>query len=237
MADRGPGGSVRGMSADEASSLDSLLPDAGALPPRLAERVRREAVPVVRAAGSVLFDEGSVCGGMLVLGAGAIRVSRVAREGRELMLYRVRPGESCVLTTSCLLERSTYPARGVAESDVRGLLLPAELFDALLQEAPGFRRFVFGSFVQRISGLLELAASVSFERLDRRLAAALLARVETSGRIELHVTHHELAQELGTVRERVSRLLEGFESGGWVDLGRGRILVRDKAALAAAARD
>lgn len=224
------------MLPDDASPFDRLLPDAGDLPPRLAERVRREGMPVARTAGSVLFDEGSACGGMLVLSEGAIRVSRVAPEGRELMLYRVRPGESCVLTTSCLLERSTYPARGVAESDVRGVLLPADLFDALLQDAPGFRRFVFGSFVQRISGLLELAASVSFERLDRRLAAALLERIETSGRIELRTTHQELAQELGTVRERVSRLLEGFESRGWVELGRGRILVRDKAGLEGAAR-
>lgn len=213
---------------DARDGLEALLPHVGPLPERLAARVRNEAMPLARHAGTVLFDEGSHCGGMLVLADGSVRVSRVAPEGRELLLYRVRPGESCVLTTSCLLERSTYPARGVAETDVRGLLLPSDLFDALLQDAPGFRRFVFGSFVQRIAGLLELAASVSFERLDRRLAAALLERVARSGLVDLKVTHQELAHELGTVRERVSRLLEGFESRGWLELGRGRIRVLDK---------
>lgn len=213
--------------------LESLLPEIGPIDDRLTARVRSDAMPLARRAGTVLFEEGSACGGMLVLAAGSVRVSRVAPEGRELLLYRVRPGESCVLTTSCLLEHSTYPARGVAETDVRGLLLSPGLFEALLEESPGFRRFVFTSFVQRIAGLLELAASVSFDRLDRRLASALLDRVERSGLVELKVTHQELAHELGTVREPVSRLLENFESRGWVELGRGRIRVLDKLGLAA----
>lgn len=208
----------------------------GRQPEAFSRRVTRDVRALASRAGTVLFEPGSTCAGMLVLESGQVRVSRVASDGRELLLYRVRPGESCVLTTSCLLERGAYPARGLAESDVRGVLVPPELFDELLGMSPTFRQFVFGSFVQRIAGLLDLAASVSFERLDQRLAAALLAHVESSARLEWAVTHQQLAQEIGSVRERVSRLLEGFESGGLVELGRGRIRVVDKAGLARIAR-
>lgn len=221
---------------DDTSVEQALAALLGEIPPPLSRRITSDTRALRCSAGTVLFEEGSACGGMLVLESGCVRVSRLAADGRELLLYRVRPGESCVLTTSCLLERSAYPARGLAETDVRGVLVPADLFDRLLQEAPAFRRFVFGSFVQRIAGLLDLAAAVSFERLDQRLASALLAQVESSGRIEWRVTHQELAQEVGSVRERVSRLLEGFESRGLVELGRGRLRVLDKPGLGRVAR-
>lgn len=215
--------------------LARLVPGAGPFAGALARDVDARATAVRRAAGAVVFDVGSPCAGMILLEHGALRVSRLGPEGRELMLYRVRPGETCVLTLSCLIGRSDYPARGVVEEDADGLLVPADLFHRLVAEVEAFRDFAFASFVERIAGLLDLATAVAFERLDRRLAAALLERVESSGRIELAVTHAELATELGTVRERVSRLLEGFAARGAVELGRGRIMVRDKSALRATA--
>jgi CRP/FNR family transcriptional regulator len=214
-----------------AARLCRLVPGMTAVGPGLAAELDANAAPVRRTDGAVLFDEGEPCPGLLVLERGAVRVSRVAPGGRELLLYRVQPGETCVLTLSCLLSRDAYGGRGVAEGEVDGLLVPIEVFHRLTATSEAFRRFVFASFAERIRGLLDLAGAVTFERLDRRLAAVLLERVEREGRIELAVTHAELAAELGTVRERVSRLLEGFESAGAVELGRGRIRVRAKDAL------
>lgn len=214
-----------------ADLLRRLIPGLRLDEPRLAAEVERTGMPVTRAGGSVLFDEGAACPGLLLLEDGSVRVSRASPDGRELLLYRVLPGETCVLTVSCLLGRGHYPARGVAEAEVRGLLLPTPLFERLLDTEPAFRDFVFRTFSERIGGLLELATAVAFDRLDRRLATALLARVERTGSIDLAVTHQALADELGTVRERVSRLLEGFEAAGAVELGRGHVVVRDKDAL------
>jgi CRP/FNR family transcriptional regulator len=214
-----------------AARLRRLVPGMDAVAPGLVTELDANAAAIRRADGAVLFDEGESCPGLLVLERGAVRVSRVAPGGRELLLYRVQPGETCVLTLSCLLSSTSYGGRGVAEGEVDGVLVPIESFHRLTATSEAFRRFVFTSFAERIRGLLDLAGAVTFERLDQRLAAALLARVEREGRIELAVTHAELAAELGTVRERVSRLLEGFESGGAVELGRGRIRVRSKDAL------
>jgi CRP/FNR family transcriptional regulator, anaerobic regulatory protein len=217
--------------AETTDLLRRLVPGLRLDEPRLAAEVARTGARVARERGTLMFDEGATCPGLLLLEDGTVRVSRVSADGRELLLYRVRPGETCVLTVSCLLGRGRYPARGVAEEPVRGVLLPAAVFERLIDAEPAFRDFVFRSFSERIGGLLELATAVAFERLDRRLAAALLAGVERSGSIDLAVTHQALADELGTVRERVSRLLEGFEAAGAVELGRGHVVVRDKDAL------
>lgn len=215
--------------------LARLLPPAFAPDPALAAALERDAVPLERPAGAVLFDVGSPCSGLLLVDSGLVRVSRVAEDGRELQLYRVEPGETCVLTVSCLLGGTEYPARGVAERDVRGVYLPAPLFERLSAASAPFREFVYRAFSDRLAALVDLAASVTFEHLDRRLARALLERVRTSGRIVLEVTHAELATELASARERVSRLLGGFADAGLVELGRGSVTVRDKPRLAALA--
>lgn len=224
------------MSAPTASStLAARVPGLDAWSPSLAAEVDAGAMAVARAMGAGLFDEGSPCAGMLVLTEGTVRVSRASGDGRELLLYRVRPGDTCVLTLGCLLGRTSYPARGVAETDVRGVYLPASLFARLTEASPAFRDFVFGAFSARLRDVLELASAVAFDRLDRRLAAAIVARVESTGRIELAATHQQLADEVGSGREPVSRILESFADEGLVDLGRARVRVRDLAGLAARA--
>ncbi len=223
--------------ASHRERLSRLVPGLADLSAPLAAEVEAQAVSASAPAGAVLFDEGSPCTGMLVLESGAVRVSRATRGGRELLLYRVLPGETCVLTLGCLLGASTYPARGVADADVKGILLPATLFERLVAASAAFRAFVFAAFSTRLRGVLELASAVTFERLDHRLAVALLERVERTGRIEFAVTHQQLADELGCAREPVSRLLEGLEARGALELGRGRVRVKDKASLIAQSSD
>lgn len=205
--------------------LADLYPVLRTLPPALHERLAAEAQTMEVPAGTALFDEHQPCQGFPLLLSGCIRVLKRAASGRELPLYKVLPGESCIITASCLLGHADYNARGVTEGATRLVLLPQPLFDALL-ETPAFREFVFGLFAERIAELMQLVEEVAFRRLDQRLANLLLGK----GR-RLHVTHQQLADELGSVREMISRLLKGFADQGLVRLGREQIEILDPGGL------
>jgi CRP/FNR family transcriptional regulator len=185
-----------------------------------------EHAPVVSVpAGTSLFGEGSPCRQFPLVLEGSIRVAK-ASEGRELQLYRVTPGESCVLTGGCLVGGRDYPATGVVERDARLVVLPKPVFDQLLGSHAPFRQYVFSLFAERLTDLMALVEAVAFHKLDRRLATALLGR----GRV-VALTHQQLADELGSVREIVTRVLRGFADQGWVQSTRGAIEVLDAAAL------
>jgi CRP/FNR family transcriptional regulator len=156
---------------------------------------------------------------------GSIRVAK-ASDGRELQLYRVTPGESCVLTSSCLVGGRDYPASGVVERDARLVVLPKLVFDELLATHAPFRQYVFSLFAERLTDMMTLVEAVAFHKLDRRLASALLGRGKT-----VALTHQQLADELGSVREIVTRVLRGFADAGWVQLARGSIEIVDAGAL------
>jgi len=177
--------------------------------------------PLVRLpAGSVLFDEMQPCRGFPLLIEGSIRVVKAAPSGREILLYRVDPGEGCMVSGGCLLGHTEYRARGVAETDVLLVHLPAAAFQALIAEREPFRRFVFAMYGERLADVMALVEEVAFRRLDARLAQLLVRR----GPI-LEATHQSLADELGSVREIVSRLLRDFAAQGWVKLERERVTV------------
>lgn len=178
------------------------------------------------AAGTVLFDENQPCQGFPMLLSGSIRVIKASASGRELQLYRVLPGESCILTSSCLLGHTRYHARGIVEQMTEMVLLPAPAFHVLLGKQESFRNYVFHLFSDRLTDLMQLVSAVAFQKLDQRLAALLLAKPAP-----LHTTHQAIADELGSAREMVSRLLKGFADQGWLKLGREYIEVLDRNAL------
>mgnify|MGYP001023986551 FL=1 len=207
------------------SHLTDLYPVLNRLVPDLAARVQATAQHLVVPAGGVVFDERQPCQGFPFILRGGIRVAKPAANGRELPLYRVLPGESCIITSSCLLGHADYNARGVAESETELVLLPRPLFDELLAQAD-FRDFVFHLFAERIAGLMQLVEEVAFRKLDQRLAGLLLGK----GRL-IRATHQQLADELGSVREMVSRLLKGFAEQGLVRLSREQVEILDPARL------
>ncbi|MDQ6986522.1 MAG: Crp/Fnr family transcriptional regulator, partial [Mariprofundaceae bacterium] len=174
--------------------------------------------------GSVLFRDGDACNGYVLVVSGSIRVQKIDPQGHEIVLYRVEEGQSCMLTTTCLLAKQNYPAEGVAETDVDLVLLPLDAFDSALAESPSFRRFVMANIGHRISDLMLLLEDVAFGRKDVRLAAFLLKNAAENGDV-LEFTHRQMAVELGTAREVVSRLIKDFERKGLVRLGRNRIAV------------
>ena len=180
-------------------------------------------------AGAALFSENSPCQGFPLVLDGEIKVSRSSGDGRSLELYRVVPGEMCLISAACLFRTQPMSAHGVTTRASSLLLIPPDIFSLWL-ETPAFRAEVLGLFAERMADLTGLIDAVAFHRLDQRLAAALLGRGQS-----LVLTHQALADELSTVREIISRLLGRFEREGWVDLARERIHIRDSAALRAIA--
>ena len=181
-------------------------------------------------AGTVMFSEHSPCSGFPLVLSGSVRVLQRYPNGRELQLYRVKAGESCLLSGSCLLANTEYAASGIAETEVELLVVPPVEFNALMATDETFRSHVFALFSERLAGLMQVVEAIAYQKLDQRLAALLVNRDAEGG--EIHATHQALADDLGSVREIVSRLLRNFEDRGWVDLGRERIRVVDRAALA-----
>lgn len=193
-------------------AIDALLADAAVL-----------RVP----AGKVVFDAGQPCRGFPLVLEGTVRVFKSSPGGREILLYRVEPGQGCILSGGCLLGHADYAARGVAEEDVTLLSVPPDRFQRLMVEAEPFRRMVFGMYGERLAEVMALVDEVAFRRLDQRLAQLLVHRGPV-----IAATHQRLADELGSVREIVSRLLRSFESRGWVRLERERVTVVQPKALA-----
>lgn len=192
-----------------------------------------DASPVQHAAaGATLFNASQPCRGFPLLLSGSVRVSKSAPNGREILLYRVEPGQGCILSGGCLLGHSDYSASGIAETDVNLLNVPPRVFQDLILKHEAFRGFVFGMYGARLAEVMELVEEVAFRKLDTRLAQILLQRGPV-----VEATHQKLADELGSVREIVSRLLRSFEERGWVKLERERVTVLDPKGLALQTRD
>ena len=174
-----------------------------------------------------LFFPGSVCENYLLVIDGAVNVQILAESGREILLYQVRSGDSCVLTTSCLLSGDRYPAEGITESEVTAFAMSSKAFYRCLEQSSFFREFVFKNFSSRLSALIGRMESVVLGTIDQRICKILLDK----GDKIITTTHHELAYELGTAREVVSRHLKKYESYGWISLKRGTIDIINRDAL------
>ncbi len=213
-----------------AEELRSAYPVLAGLPAASFDALLAQARLLEVPAGTVMFDDHAACEAMPFLLQGVVRVSKVSSSGREILLYRVHPGEACVLTSGCLVGRAAYAARGVVERDARLVAVPEPVFRRLVAGDESFRSYVFALFSARLGELMALVEAVAFQRLDQRLAALLLGR----GRV-LQVTHQSIADELGSVREIVTRLLHHFADDGLVRLSRERIEIVDPARLRAVA--
>ncbi len=199
------------------------------LAPDLRAELEARAAVVTLPQGRTAFAPGHSPENMLLLLSGTVRVYQVSEGGREIVLYRVEAGESCVLTTACLLAHEDYAAEGIAETDVEAVAIPRALFDDLLTRSQTFRAFVFAAYSQRIVDLFKVIDQVAFGRIDIRLAERLT--VLSRGRMEVRTTHQQLASELGTAREVVSRQLQEFQRRGWITQSRGAIGLADLASL------
>jgi CRP/FNR family transcriptional regulator len=211
----------------------SRFPALAALPEMDRRMLSDRAAIMKLPAGKTVFAPGVKPEHFLFLLDGTVRVQQVSASGREIVLYRVHGGDSCIMTTACLFSGENYSAEGITETEVTAAAIPKDAFEEAIARSPGFRRIVFADYSSRISDLMHVVEDVAFERLDRRLARYLLNAAGPDGAIS--ATHQEIASELGTAREVIGRMLKEFDRRGWVSLGRGSVRVVAQGSLSATA--
>ncbi|HET7011377.1 MAG TPA: Crp/Fnr family transcriptional regulator [Anaerolineales bacterium] len=200
-----------------------LMPFLRRADPPLAEEFARHAFLARIPSGKDVFVEGDPIDAIALLISGVVRVYKVSETGREITLYRFGLGESCILTANAILSRQSFPAIATVEKDAEAVMIPADTFREWVGRYEVWRAFVFDLLSQRLSSVMALVDEVAFRRMDARIASTLLRRAQAANPIP--VTHQELAAELGSSREVVSRVLEDLAERGWVRLQRGRIEV------------
>ncbi|TXM95317.1 Crp/Fnr family transcriptional regulator [Methylobacterium sp. WL116] len=186
--------------------------------------------PVLEA-GAVAYELQGACANYLMCIDGRTRVFRMSEGGREMLIYKVGAGGTCVLTTQCLLSGDGFPAQSVAEARTELAALPADTFRQLMRESDEFRDFVLDDYTKLLSGMFDLVEEVAFAPLEQRLARRLLVEADAEGIV--WKTHQQLASDVGSVREVISRLLGEWADGGLVEVRRGQVQVIDRAGLAA----
>lgn len=190
----------------------------------LDEDLRRQALAVAQPvrfnAGNIVFRAGDGCQGLPMVVSGSVRVQMLGASGQGIVLYRMGANDICTLSIGCLMAGRGYRAEAHVEEPTEALLLPRQMFDGLMSSSAAFRREVMASYGRRLDDLMLLVEEVAFGRLDQRLGEWL--ERHPAGNI-IAITHQELAVELGTAREVISRLLKDFERHGRVRLARGRI--------------
>lgn len=176
-----------------------------------------------------VFHKGDACSNYLIVLDGTVKVFTRAENGREISLYRLFAGDSCVLTTSCLFSNKNYPAEGKTETPVTALAIPAAQFNKALQQSATFREIVFSAFSSHLSDLITLVEEVAFGKIDSRLAKLLLHQCDENN--TLTSTHQNIATELGSAREVISRQLKELETKGYLIINRGNIKIIDRPAI------
>lgn len=173
-------------------------------------------------AGENIFSKGDSCSFFALVLTGKVRVYKSGETGREITLYRFGKGESCILTASCILSRNSFPAAAVTEEETEAILVPRELFREYVKQYDTWRNYFFDVLSERLSEVMEIVNEIAFRKMDARIAEYLAgASIDSI----VNMTHQQIAAELGTSREVVSRILSDFERTKLVKLDRGKILI------------
>jgi len=207
---------------EQVSNVFPLLQEAD---PNLTREFRENGYPARIPTGKDIFIEGDRVDALALLVSGVVRVYRIGESGREITLYRFGQGESCILTANAILNHGAFPAIATVEQEAQAVMIPSEKFNAWVHRFPAWRDFVFDLLSQRIVMMMETVDQVAFHRMDERIAALLLRRSRAQN--PFLITHQEIANELGSSREVISRLLEDLAEKGLIRLARGEIEVLD----------
>lgn len=181
--------------------------------------------------GQFVCREGAQCSHLALLLTGSARVYKLGEIGREITLYRIEPGQSCILTASCILSDLPFPAFAITETPVEAAVVsPADLTRWITQ-SPQWRTYVFGLIAARLGDIISVVEEVAFQRMDQRIAAWLLQQARDEPHGTLRVTHQKIASDLGTSREVVTRILKDLEARGLLETARGSIRILDRNVL------
>jgi CRP/FNR family transcriptional regulator len=215
----------------DAASLTKLFPVLQTLGERALQALIGEGSLVRRKAGAVLMRKGETCPHVPLVLSGVLRVYKLSPGGREMTLYRAEAGDICLVSVACKLTGEDFPAIAQVEEDAEMFLIPGGVYQRTLEGHLPWKDFVIMTLYRRLAESLQVLESVTFERVDRRLAAWLLERAAQEGSATLRVTHEQIAAELGTAREVVSRMLGEMRHQGWLEMGRKRVTIADRGAL------
>ncbi len=219
------------LTRERCASLARSFPFLAEADATIAGELRGAATWVRMPAGKPLFLEGERANALPLLTAGQVRIYKTGRTGREITLYRFGPGEACLLSANAILNGQPLPAAAIVEQRAEAVLVPAAALRDWVHRHELWRRFVFELMSHRLTDVLGIVDTVVFRRMDARVATLL---IERSGRQNpLRITHQEIAAELGTSREVVSRILESLAGAGLLKVARGRIEILAQGPLAA----
>lgn len=205
------------------------LPDFDAPCAAKLNRLHPQHVP----ASTILFRAGETVKGFVIVLSGQVDVFLTGPTGRDIQLYAVQPGQSCIQSTLGLLGGEDYSGEGITRTKCTIILVPRDLFLSLMDDSSTFRAFVFAAFAKRMQNMMHLLEKVAFQRVEIRLAQILIERAENH---ELHATHAEIAVMIGSAREVVSRRLDALARRGIVTLDRGNVHILDMKTLEMLAR-
>jgi CRP/FNR family transcriptional regulator len=217
------------ITAEQFNRIVRVLPILEHADPGLLREFQQKAFYARIPQGHDVFVEGDRADAIALLISGVVRVYKIGETGREITLYRFGNGESCILTANAILSQENFPAIATVEKEAEAVMVPAEVFRDWVRRYDLWREFVFDLLSQRLSSVMEIVEEVAFHRMDDRLATFLSQRLGQSDLIR--ITHQEIAAELGSSREVISRILEDFSALGMISVSRGTIKLLNREAL------
>ena len=200
------------INTEQFERIVQALPILGHADQELLHEFQQAAIFMQIPKGQDVFIEGDHVDAIALLISGVVRVYKIGETGREITLYRFGNGESCILTANAILSQKNFPAVATVEKEAESVMIPADTFRDWVRRYDLWREFVFDLLSQRLSSVMAIVEEIAFRRMDTRLATLLIDRSLRSDLI--HITHHEIAAELGSSREVISRILEDFSSLG-----------------------
>jgi CRP/FNR family transcriptional regulator len=212
------------------ATLSELIPFFNGADSKIEAEFRQHAISQKFSRGTFLSMEGDSCNFFPIIKSGLIRVYKISSTGQEMTLYRIEPGESCVLTISCLLSNSRFPAVAYVESDCEVILIPAKVITDWVNKFSLWNEYIFDYMSRVLHNVITLLENITFKRVDIRIAEYLVKCFHSKGNL-IKVTHQEIAADLGTAREVVSRILKDFEIKKLLTLKRGGIIIENYLAL------
>jgi CRP/FNR family transcriptional regulator, anaerobic regulatory protein len=219
------------ITSEQLNRLERVLPVLEKADPGLLRKFQQQAFFARIPAGRDVFVEGDRVEAIALLISGVVRVYKIGETGREITLYRFGNGQSCILTANAILSQKNFPAVATVEQEAEAVMIPAEAFRDWIRRYDLWREFVFDLLSERLASVMAIVEEVAFRRMDTRLASFLTEQSRVSESI--HITHQEIAAELGSSREVISRILEDLSAQGMIEVTRGTIKVMDREALQA----
>ncbi|MBL7735114.1 MAG: Crp/Fnr family transcriptional regulator [Chitinophagaceae bacterium] len=193
--------------------------------PELRKRLEQYGIVKTFSEGAPILNENAYIRAIPIVLKGSIRVMRTDEDGKEILLYYIKPGESCIMSFLGGMHQDTSKVKAIAEEETEVLLAPVDKVSLLIKEFPEWLDYIFRLYHKRFEELLEVVNAVAFKKMDERLLSFIKRKCELSQTQTLNVTHEQLANELGTARVVVSRLLKQMEDEGLVKLGRNKIIL------------